>query len=157
MVPGQGVLDGQRLVEQMVDIHATFGQGVPPSVALKTLGPAVQSSSTSPRPLDGVGQSPITPAEDSLQQAGIDIVPLDLDAAQGPPISQVLMRPREVLPRPHAVPLERRVGLGNEIGHARGHRRVAASLLLADLRDGFRHLDDAVQIFRALPGKPHMK
>ena len=63
------------------------------------------------------------------------------------------MRPAKVLAPLHAVPLIRRVRLGNKIGNAGRDFGIAPGLFLADFGNRFSHFDDTVQVDRALAGQ----
>jgi hypothetical protein len=54
----------------------------------------------------------------------------------------------------HAVPLIRRMRLGHEVRDAGRHLRVLAAHFLADLGDGLRHFNDAIQIDLPFAGQP---
>src|SRR5207302_5997587 len=66
------------------------------------------------------------------------------------PAAQIMACPLQVLTGLHAVPLVRRVRLGNEVGNRRRHVYITAYGLLTDPGDLFRHIDDAVEVDHTL-------
>src|SRR5262249_15455181 len=133
-----------------VDVDVEIAEGLPPNFGLEAFAPAVEPAAAPPGFFEGHGDAAVAAREHAFEQAAFDVVLLDLDGANPAPLPQILARPIQILARLHAVPLVRRVRLGDEVRHRRGHFDEAALHFLADARNRLGLLDDAVQIDGAL-------
>ena len=117
---------------------------------------SVQASSRAPRrqaSSSGGGDAAVAAGQDAFEHAPLDVVALHRHRAELHPGPQVLVRPVEVFASLHAVPLVRRVRLGDEVGDAGRDLGVAAGDVLADPGDRLGHLDDAVEVGGPLAGQ----
>ena len=106
--------------------------GLVPPVEVEALGPLLERAARPPHLLDDRADAAVAAAGDALGQRGPGVVPLQLhalDRAGG--VTQQVDLALQLVDGVLAEPLERRVGLGHEAAHRRGHRR-SRCVLLAD-------------------------
>ena len=84
------------------------------SVQASSRGPARQASSRPAR------DAAVAAGQDAFEQAPLDVVALDRHRPDLDPRAEVPVRPVEILAGLHAVPLVRRVRLGDEVRDAGG-------------------------------------
>src|SRR5205085_5843235 len=94
----------------------------------------------------------IAPCQDPFQQTGLDVVLDDAHRTNTAQAAQVVPGPAQVVLGLHAIPLVRRVRLGDEVGNGGGDVDVAADRLLADLGNGFGHFHNAVEVHSPFAG-----
>ena len=92
-------------------------------------------------------------AQNPFQQAGFDIVLLDMNGLEAAFRAQVLTSPTEVFSRLHAVRLIRRVRFRDEVRYRCRYLGESATHFLADPANGFGHFDDTVEIDRSFAGQ----
>src|SRR5262249_21797753 len=120
---GVEVLPGQRLVEWPAaqiggGIDADGGERVAPELEAAVVGPAVETRPGALRVLDDVGEPAIAAREDALEPRELAIVPAELDAAPTELAAQQRLSRLRLLDVELRRPLEGRVWLRREGGHA---------------------------------------
>ena len=109
-----------------IDSHV--GRSTSPGVLQEELGPRVEACPSAPCSLHPVGRLPSAAAHDGLDEARRRIVPMNIDRLVLHTVAQKIHAAQRLLGRNLAVPLERRLRLGNEQRDRRTHPHVTAML-----------------------------
>src|SRR5690606_581169 len=115
VVPRQDLVLGAVPVDVPVDVEAVVGHGLEPQVEAEVLAPLLDRAAAAPRLLDHGAEASVAARRQTLDEAGLGVVPGELDTlGLAGAVAQQRDLALQLLGRVLAEPLERREWLGDE-------------------------------------------
>ncbi len=153
-LPGEELV-GRALPEGVgVGVEPDLGEGAHPRAHVPLIVPGVEAGAQLPRALHHVGQPAIAARQHSLQERGLGMGGVELQAATPDPAPQQGVLLADGLTGGQRHPLERGVRFGDEGVDADVDLRLAPVNASADDVDRVDHVGDGLDVLHPLAGEP---